>query len=136
RALGQALRGRNAMERAVELAPDDLSFRQGLLEYYASAPGIAGGSMDKAFVQADEIARRDLDRGAFARAHLQKAQDNLAGAMETLAAVLERAPDNYFALFEFGRCGALSGLHLEKALAALQRCLELPAPDKGSPPAY
>ncbi|MCC5023150.1 MAG: tetratricopeptide repeat protein [Candidatus Synoicihabitans palmerolidicus] len=45
KALRQAHRGRKAMERAVELAPDNLVFRQGLRECHASAPGIAGGSM-------------------------------------------------------------------------------------------
>ncbi|WP_221033111.1 tetratricopeptide repeat protein [Actomonas aquatica] len=135
-ALRQAHRGRKAMERAVELAPENLIFRQGLLEFYATAPGIAGGSMRKAFEQAEAIATRDADQGAFARANLQRAEDDHAGALATLGGILERAPDNYFALYQFGRCAAESGLELERGLAALQHCLELPAPDKGAPPAY
>ncbi len=135
-ALREAHRGRKAMERSVELAPDNLMFRQGLLEFYAAAPGIAGGSMRKAYAQADAIAERDPDQGAFARANLQRAEDDHAGALTTLGGILDRAPDNYFALFQFGRCAAESGLELERGLAALRHCLELPAPDKGAPPAY
>ncbi len=136
KALREALRARKAMERSVELDPDNLIFRQGLLEFYSSAPGIAGGSMSKAYAQADAIAALNPDQGAFARANLQRAEQDLAGALVTLGGVLERAPDNYFALFQFGRCAAESGLELERGLAALRRCLSLPAPDKGAPPAY
>ena len=84
KALRFAHRSRKAMERAVELAPDDLVFRQGLLEFYASAPGIAGGSMRKAYDQADAIASRNLDQGAFARANLQRVENDHAGALVTV----------------------------------------------------
>jgi tetratricopeptide (TPR) repeat protein len=58
-----APRVRRAFERAVELGPDNVEARLDLLEYYVQAPGIMGGSLEKARVQAAEIARRDRMRG-------------------------------------------------------------------------
>lgn len=136
KALGAARRGRQAMERAVALEPSNLMFRQGLLEYYAEAPGIAGGSMRKAYEQADAISAIDLNQGAFARANLHRIEGDMMSALQTLAEVIDRSPENYFALYQFGRCSAASGIALERGLSSLQKCLELPAPDKGAPPAY
>lgn len=135
KALQAARRGRSALERSVELAPANLIHRQALLEFYATAPLIAGGSKHKALAQADAIAKLDADQGAFAHANLQRLDHDLAGAMTTLATVIERAPDNYFALFQFGRCAAESGIALQRGLAALQHCLELTPPEKAAPPA-
>ncbi len=49
--------------RAVELNPDNVSYRNGLLNFYLRAPGIAGGSVEKAKEQAAEIVRRDAYAG-------------------------------------------------------------------------
>jgi len=54
---------RRAFERAVELDPDNVEARLDLLEYYVQAPGIMGGSREKAQMQIAEIARRDPMRG-------------------------------------------------------------------------
>lgn len=136
RAALQARRGRLAMERSVELAPDNLMFRQGLIEFYSSAPGIVGGSMSKAYAQAAAIAERDANQGAFAFANLKLVEKDYRAALDTFAQVLANAPDNYYALFQFGRTAAESGLDLAAGLTALRRCLEVPVPDKGAPPAY
>jgi tetratricopeptide (TPR) repeat protein len=136
KALGAVRRGRDAMEKAVEMEPRNLVFRQGLLEFYSSAPALVGGGMKKAHAQAEAIAAIDPDQGGFARANLHRVDGNHPAAMASLAAILERAPDNYFALYLLGRCAAESGEQLERGLTTLRRCLELPAPDKGAPPAY
>lgn len=135
RAAIEARRGRIAMERAVELEPDNFMFRQGLIEFYTTAPRIVGGSMPKAYEQADAIAARDSDQGAFATANLKIVERDYRAALDILAGVLRNEPDNYYALFQFGRTSATSGLDLDAGRAALRRCLELPAPDKGAPPA-
>jgi tetratricopeptide (TPR) repeat protein len=135
KALLAVRRGREAMIKSIEMEPNNLVFRQGLLEFYAGAPAIVGGSMRKAHAQADAIAAIDPDHGNFARANLQLAERDPAAAMTTLEAMIQRAPDNYFALFQFGRCAAESGLQMERGLSFLARCLELPAPDKAAPPA-
>lgn len=60
---------REAFERAVELAPDRVGYRQNLLGFYLHAPGIAGGSTARGRKQADAIAK--LDKAAGNRAFLQ-----------------------------------------------------------------
>jgi cytochrome c-type biogenesis protein CcmH/NrfG len=57
-----ATRGRNAMEQAIALDPDNLDARQGLMQFYARAPWPLGSS-GRARTQADEILRRDPARG-------------------------------------------------------------------------
>jgi tetratricopeptide (TPR) repeat protein len=50
---------KDEFEKAVELDPNLLDARYGLVEYYAMAPGFMGGSYDKAFAQAAEIKKHD-----------------------------------------------------------------------------
>ncbi|HEV7569995.1 MAG TPA: tetratricopeptide repeat protein [Thermoanaerobaculia bacterium] len=50
---------KDEFEKAVELDPNLLDARYGLVEFYAMAPGFMGGSYDKAFSQAAEIKKRD-----------------------------------------------------------------------------
>lgn len=47
--------GKSALERAVELAPDYITARIALAEFYRNAPGIAGGSTRKARDQAEAL---------------------------------------------------------------------------------
>jgi tetratricopeptide (TPR) repeat protein len=50
---------KDEFEKAVELDPNNLDARYGLVEFYTMAPGFMGGSYDKAFAQAAEIKKRD-----------------------------------------------------------------------------
>jgi tetratricopeptide (TPR) repeat protein len=50
-------------EQAVALDPENLTARADLMEYYLKAPGFLGGSKEKAWQQAEEITRRDVDQG-------------------------------------------------------------------------
>lgn len=59
---------RDAFSRAVELDGSNIDARYGLMTYYLQAPGIAGGSRDKAEQQAAAIARLDAARGHLAYA--------------------------------------------------------------------
>ncbi|HEX3070599.1 MAG TPA: tetratricopeptide repeat protein [Thermoanaerobaculia bacterium] len=54
-----ASKTKEEFEKAVELDPNHLEARMGLVQYYAFAPGFMGGSYDKAFAQAAEIRKRD-----------------------------------------------------------------------------
>ncbi|GAB5562717.1 MAG: hypothetical protein SynsKO_43640 [Synoicihabitans sp.] len=134
-ALRHAYKARQHLRNAIEMAPTNTTFRQGLIEFCLSAPPWVGGGIDAALEQAEEIARYDAAKGAFARATIQRADGNHTAALETLSSLIELAPDNYFALFQFGRCAAESGQRLEEGLAYLKRCLDLPAPDQAAPPA-
>ncbi|MGQ0586271.1 MAG: tetratricopeptide repeat protein [Gammaproteobacteria bacterium] len=50
-------------ERAVALDPSSVRARESLMQFYIQAPGIAGGSMDKAREQAAAVARLDPAEG-------------------------------------------------------------------------
>jgi tetratricopeptide (TPR) repeat protein len=135
KALTLARRASKSLRHAIELEPDNLTFRQGLIEFSLAAPSFAGGGHRRAHEQADAIAQRDPAKGAFAHAAIYRAEGNHAAAMDTLAQLIARAPHNYFALFNFGRCAAESGERLEEGRAHLMTCLTLPAPDQAAPPA-
>ena len=66
-AIAKVKKGRAAVERAIELDPDNLEARHTLMQFLLQAPGIAGGSRDGARRQAREIERRDRARGLEAR---------------------------------------------------------------------
>ncbi len=75
---GKARRARKAFEKAVRLDPDHFAARTKLVEYHLFAPGILGGSKDKALKQAAEIASRNPMEGHMAQAIIhakEKAQD-------------------------------------------------------------
>ena len=61
-------------ERAVELDPSLVDARANLLEYYLQAPGIMGGSVDKARAQADAILKLDACLGHIEIARIHKYQ--------------------------------------------------------------
>ena len=67
---------KSSFERAVELDADNVDARSGLIVYYLNAPGIAGGSEEKAEQQAIEIGKRDVFRGHLAMANIYQAQEN------------------------------------------------------------
>ncbi len=70
-ALAPAKRGKAAVERAIELDPDNLAARMQLFFFHINAPGIAGGSKEEAGRQAEEIESRDPFMGVFARYRLR-----------------------------------------------------------------
>jgi len=67
-------------ERAVQLDPNLLDARMGLVEFYMLAPGFMGGDEKKAFAEAGEIKRRDTLRGhqAFAYIYGRQKKPDLA----------------------------------------------------------
>jgi predicted Zn-dependent protease len=123
RALRLARRGSETMERAVALSPADISYREGLVEFYRQAPGLAGGSLEKARRHADAIARIDPVRGAAWQASLLIQEKKFAEALDACDTALTARPDDYMALFTLGRAVSESGLRLADGEAALRRCL-------------
>nr|WP_282452600.1 tetratricopeptide repeat protein [Lysobacter sp. CAU 1642] len=98
-----AARIRSALERALDLDPRLVGARESLLMYYLQAPWIAGGSIDAAAEQAEEIRRLDPVRGRAADARVLDAREQPA---ESLAAWKEACE----------RSGGIGGLCLEYGL--------------------
>jgi tetratricopeptide (TPR) repeat protein len=125
-----------AYSRAVELEPRNPAYRWSLFGYYCVAPRLAGGGFDRARAQATEIARLDGLSGVVARVTLALAEKRFADAFAECDTVLRSQPDHFVALYQLGRCAALSGTQLERGRAALERCLELKAPEGDSQPTH
>ena len=77
-----ARRVKKEFERASQLDPDSLEARFGLIEYYLRAPGVLGGSLEKAREQAREIARRDALQGHRAAGRLAEHEKRFDAALD------------------------------------------------------
>lgn len=75
-----AKKAKNALETAVRLDPNHLEARMALVDYYSIAPGLLGGSNEKARQEAAEIKKRDALQGhrAFARIYMRDKKPDLA----------------------------------------------------------
>lgn len=132
RSLTAAIAGRAAMEKAVALAPDNIDAREGLFEFYARAPFLAGGSSSKAAAELDAIRRRDPDRATALAAIAKADARDYAAAFALCDEVLAHHPDDYTALYQYGRTASFSGQNLARGLACLQHALTLKPPGPAS----
>ena len=67
---GLAGKTKDEFEKAVQLDPNNMTARYGLMQFYTMAPGIVGGSDSKAAEQVAEMKRRDPAWGHRAQAWL------------------------------------------------------------------
>jgi len=81
-------------ELAVALDPTLVDARHGLLQLYAFAPGVMGGSMAKAREQAAEILKLDPMRGHLDYGMLAERGEDFAGAEKEFLAGITVRPDN------------------------------------------
>lgn len=130
--VGWAKKCRRAYEKAVELDPKNLAARQSLMSFYQMAPGMMGGGVDKAYLQAAEIRKLDAERGRIAYAILYVGEKKYAEALVEVEAVLQSTPDHYAALFQYGRLSALTGERIDRGMDALKKCLTF-SPTPGAP---
>ena len=89
-----ARRIKSEFDKAVELDPKSWEARHGLIQFYSQAPGVMGGSMDKAKEQAREIGTFDAIRGHLEMAALLERDKDVAGAEREFNAVVVAAPDS------------------------------------------
>lgn len=78
--LGMAYKVRDAFQHAVQLDPQNAVARLGLAKYYIMAPGIAGGSVDKAHEQIAALQAIDPAAAADTRAALAEQNKDSAKA--------------------------------------------------------
>lgn len=134
KSLTAARKGRDAMEKALTLNPDDLDAREGLIQFYQRAPWPLGSSA-KAAAQLEEIRRRDPTRATALRVlNLANAKD-YRGAFQLCDELLAKNPEDYVALYQYGRTADVSGKNLTRGVANLQCCLTLSPPSPASPSA-
>jgi tetratricopeptide (TPR) repeat protein len=118
-------RAKGELERAVALDPRNVGAREGLVQFYSIAPGIAGGSIRRAREQAAEIARLSPMRGRIAAGLIYEREKNFAAAEREYLGASSTSPDSAAPFM------ALGGLYqrMEKwsaAFDAYQRALALP----------
>lgn len=130
KALGLAKKGRIAMEKAVDLDPANVLYRQALIEFYSQAPAIAGGGLAKAYAQTDVLRAHDARAATLGLAGLKAREKKYAEAIALAEEMIKAAPDDYQALYLVGRLSAESGVSLDRGIAALRACLKLTPPPR------
>jgi len=77
---GLAKKTREQFERAIQLDPNFLDARFGMIQWYLEAPGFVGGGEDKAIAEANEVKKRDAIDGhrAFAAIYNHQKKPDLA----------------------------------------------------------
>ena len=85
---------RESFERAVEIDPANLEALQSLFAFYAEAPGIVGGGVDKAEPLVSRIAALDRAAGLRAQADLHRRAGRFEQAEAALRQAVEIDPDD------------------------------------------
>jgi tetratricopeptide (TPR) repeat protein len=130
--LSAATKGRDAMEKALAIDPDYLAAREGLFQFYQRAPWPIGSSA-KAKVQLDEIRKRDPDLATILGVVSKTDAKDYTAAFKMCEDVLAKNPNNYTALYHYGRTASVSGQNLARGLECLKQCLNYEAPSPASP---
>lgn len=89
-----ARRIRSAYDKAVELDSSSVPAGEARLEYYMNAPGIAGGGMDKARLEAARIRKLDAARGDIALGWIEEREGRFDAAEAMYQAVIDAATDS------------------------------------------
>ena len=126
--LGLARKCKGAYDKAVELDPKNIDARWSVMEYCRQAPAMAGGGMDAAYAQAEEIKKIDANRGRVALATLYMSDKKAVEAFGLFDEALAANPDDYTALYQLGRLSAMTGQRIDQGIANLRRCLTMTPP--------
>ena len=89
-----ARRVKSEFDKAAQLDPTSIDARHGLIAFYSQAPGVMGGSMDKAKEQAIEIGKLNAMRGHIEMGALLARDKDVAGAEREYLAAVKAAPDS------------------------------------------
>ncbi len=91
---GLAKRAKAGLERAVQLDPDYIDAREGIMQYYLQAPGFLGGSKEKASEQVAEIAKRNPYRGGTLKVEQSLRDRDTTAAIRGYEALIAAHPDS------------------------------------------
>jgi len=89
RAAGLAKKVHAEFERAVEFAPNSWEARTDLAEFYLEAPGLVGGSEDKARAQAEQIAQLNPAMSHWVKGRLAEKNKDAPGAEQEYRAAID-----------------------------------------------
>jgi len=101
KAASMAGKVRDEFAKAVELDPNYLDARFGLLEFYLRAPGFMGGDDDKARAQAAEIRKRDAFAGHRAFAIIAATKNDPTAARNEYVALVRENPTSAKAHYQY-----------------------------------
>jgi tetratricopeptide (TPR) repeat protein len=93
-ALSHAREARAEFETAVRLDPRNLQAQRDLIEFYALAPRIVGGGVQRAWRQAESLNAVDPVEGCLARAQLWTGEKQPARAEAEYRRVMEAGPES------------------------------------------
>ncbi len=122
---GMAHKARDTMLRALEIDPDHIDAREALGGYYLHAPGIVGGSKDKAREQAAELIARDATAGYLFLAEIHEVEEEWDEAWRAYQSAVEGSPENPRVVYTAG----MFQQNLERwsdALALFQQAAAVP----------
>lgn len=91
---GLARKARTSLERATELAPGYLDAHDGMVEFYLAAPGIVGGSVDKARAQAGVLTRLNRYRGELAMLRIAQRGGDTTAVILSYEGLIAAYPDS------------------------------------------
>jgi len=89
-----ARRVKVAVDRAIELDPENIDARELRWQFYAMAPGVMGGGEDKARAEAAEILRRNRYRGQIVAANAAGRAKDLPAVERAFKALMAEYPDS------------------------------------------
>jgi hypothetical protein len=92
----------DCLKKAVIIDPEEPRYRKGLLNFYLGAPGIAGGSSEKAFEQVQAIKALNPYQGLFAEIDFHKQNDSFASLKESILINLQNSPSSPPLNFQLG----------------------------------
>jgi tetratricopeptide (TPR) repeat protein len=117
-------RMRDAFKRSVEIDPDHVPGYIGLSRYYRNVPAIAGGSLEKAIVYAEEARKRDVFAGTLELGFIAEQQGRLDQALGYYGEALRLHPDQAWLHEQMGRVLAKLG-RPSGARACFEKAIEL-----------
>jgi tetratricopeptide (TPR) repeat protein len=132
RSLSAATRGRDMLEKSVALDPGQLDAREALFRFYFHAPWPIGSSA-KAKAHLAALRERDPMRADELSVVSKIDAKDFAGAFKLCDELIAARPNNYVALYQYGRTAAMSGQNLDRGIARLRECLALTPPTPASP---
>lgn len=101
-ALSLARKAHREFEAAVQLDGRNFAARQDLIEYLCRAPGIAGGSDERARAHIADLAAMDAAEGYFARGNCRRQKKDFTGADAEFAKALEASPRSADLIYDIG----------------------------------